>query len=43
MPNTRATRRQFLHTAAANLTAAAFPTPLIAQGAGAPVVVIGGG
>jgi len=43
MTGTRTTRRQFLNTAAAGATAAAFPAPLIAQGAGPAVVVIGGG
>jgi NADPH-dependent 2,4-dienoyl-CoA reductase/sulfur reductase-like enzyme len=43
MTGTRANRRQFLQTAAASLTAAAFPAPLIAQGAGPAVVIIGGG
>jgi NADPH-dependent 2,4-dienoyl-CoA reductase/sulfur reductase-like enzyme len=43
MTGTRATRRQFLQAAAASVTAAAFPAPLIAQGTGPPVVIIGGG
>jgi NADPH-dependent 2,4-dienoyl-CoA reductase/sulfur reductase-like enzyme len=43
MTGTRATRRQFLNSAAAGAMAAAFPAPLIAQGAGPSVVIIGGG
>jgi sulfide dehydrogenase [flavocytochrome c] flavoprotein chain len=43
MTGTRATRRQFLKSAAAGATAAAFPAPMLAQGAGPHVVVIGGG
>ena len=43
MTGTRATRRQFLKSAAAGAAAAAFPAPMLAQGAGPHVVVIGGG
>jgi len=43
MTGTRTTRRQFLKSAAASAIAAAFPAPMIAQGAGPSVVVIGGG
>ena len=42
MTAARVHRRQFLKSAAA-AAAVAFPTPLVAQGAGPPVVVIGGG
>lgn len=41
--NTRVDRRQFIKAAAASTAAAAFPRPLLAQGAGPSVVVIGGG
>ena len=34
---------QFLKSAAAGAAAISFPAPLVAQGAGPPVVVIGGG
>src|SRR6185295_1136773 len=43
MTGTRATRRQFLRSAAAGAAAISFPAPLIAQGTGPAVVVIGGG
>ena len=36
-------RRQLLQAAAASTAAAAFSAPMLAQGAGLPVVVIGGG
>ena len=42
MTAARVHRRQFLKLAAA-VTAAGFPAPALAQGAGPPVVVIGGG
>ena len=44
MTETRATRRQFIKSAAAGAAAlSAFPRPSLSQGAGPPVVVIGGG
>ena len=43
MTETRATRRQFIKSAAAGAAVAAFPKPSLSQGAGPPVVVIGGG
>jgi NADPH-dependent 2,4-dienoyl-CoA reductase/sulfur reductase-like enzyme len=43
MTAARATRRQFLKASVAGVAAASFPAPLIAQGSGPPVVVIGGG
>ena len=44
MTETRATRRQFIKAAAAGAAAlSAFPRPSLSQGAGPPVVVIGGG
>jgi sulfide dehydrogenase [flavocytochrome c] flavoprotein chain len=39
----RTSRRDFLQTAAAGATAALFPLPAFAQGAGGRVVVVGGG
>jgi len=42
MTGTRVHRRQFLKSAA-GAAAAAFPTPMLSQGVGPPVVVIGGG
>ena len=41
--NTHFDRRQLIKAAAASAAAAAFPSPLLAQGAGPSVVVIGGG
>jgi sulfide dehydrogenase [flavocytochrome c] flavoprotein subunit len=41
--NQRTSRRDFLKTAAAGASAALFPLPAIAQGAGGRVVVVGGG
>ena len=41
--NTRVDRRQLIKAAAASTAAAAFPKPLLAQGTGPSVVVIGGG
>ncbi len=43
MTRSRASRRTFLKTAAAGAATALLPLPVIAQGAGAQVVVIGGG
>jgi sulfide dehydrogenase [flavocytochrome c] flavoprotein subunit len=43
MTGTRATRRQFLKASAAGAAAISFAAPLIAQGPGPPVIVIGGG
>src|SRR5258707_548087 len=43
MTETRAHRRQFLKSTAAGAAAALFPAPILAQGAGPRVVVIGGG
>jgi sulfide dehydrogenase [flavocytochrome c] flavoprotein subunit len=44
MTGTRTNRRQFLNTAAAaGVSAAIFPSPLLSQGAGPHVIVIGGG
>ena len=41
--NTRVDRRQLIKAAAASTAAAAFSTPLLAQGTGPSIVVIGGG
>jgi NADPH-dependent 2,4-dienoyl-CoA reductase/sulfur reductase-like enzyme len=43
MPGARVHRRHVLTSSAAALAAAVLPAPLLAQGAGAPVVIIGGG
>ena len=43
MTEARVHRRQFLRSAAAGAAAVAFPAPLLSQGLGPPVVVIGGG
>jgi sulfide dehydrogenase [flavocytochrome c] flavoprotein chain len=43
MTAARAHRRQFLKSLAAGAATAAFPTPLLSQRAGPPVVIIGGG
>ena len=44
MTGTRTNRRQFLNSAAAaGVSAAIFPSPLLSQGAGPHVIVIGGG
>lgn len=41
--NTRVNRRRLIKAAAASTAAAAFPKPLLAQGTGPSIVVIGGG
>src|SRR5436190_21450690 len=43
MTAARTTRRQFLKASASSAAAFSFPAPLVAQGSGPPVVVIGGG
>jgi sulfide dehydrogenase [flavocytochrome c] flavoprotein subunit len=43
MTGARVHRRKFLKAAAAGAAAMSFPAPLLSQGAGPPVIVIGGG